>query len=282
MLCGDLSYLEGPRRASGRCPFPAVSGLGARPDRIGSQGAKEAQEGGSDALGHLGWFIGEVHVGSQESVGSRVLVGWRLGCARWGAVVQRSPWCWHIPYRHVTREICRPSSQNATGMWWNSGSTFGWRYSIGVVIWRIIRRWIRAGFPDVSSSVVSPGCPHRCWIGAGCDWQCVSGIGSGPGEFPSQRATGRLGRWTSPRPAGSSPRSAGGATCPRTTPGPNGTGPSWSQKSSPSAWWIRSARSCRSTSGPKRRTSRCCARQEGHRWHDRPQPAPQAVSQSAR
>lgn len=123
VLCGDLSYLEGPRRASGRCPFPAVSGLGARPDRIGSQGAKEAQEGGSDALGHLGWFIGEVHVGSQESVGSRVLVGRRLGCARWGAVVQRSLWCWHIRYRDVTREICRPSSQNATGMWWNSAST---------------------------------------------------------------------------------------------------------------------------------------------------------------
>lgn len=165
MLCGDLSYLEGPRRASGRCPFPAVSGLGARPDRIGSQGAKEAQEGGSDALGHLGWFIGEVHVGSQESVGSRVLVGWRLGCARWGAVVQRSPWCWHIPYRHVTREICRPSSQNATGMWWNSGSTFSAAHSIDVAIRQThrsgrprlcIRCWIRAGFPDVhlSSSLV--------------------------------------------------------------------------------------------------------------------------------
>lgn len=62
MLCGDLSYLERGRRASGRPPRLVISGLGVWPARIGDQDAKEVQEDGGDGFGHLGRLLGEVHV----------------------------------------------------------------------------------------------------------------------------------------------------------------------------------------------------------------------------
>jgi hypothetical protein len=81
-MCGDLSYLDGSRRASGYAPVFAVSDLGVRPAWIGGQGVKEVEEGGGDGFEHVGWLFGEVHVDVPEVVHTlRVLIGRRLGHA---------------------------------------------------------------------------------------------------------------------------------------------------------------------------------------------------------